>query len=55
MDSDVVCKDRSELQPRRFELVVFVLEVESEELKELVEDFVNGRLYAVGGELEFDP
>ena len=55
MDSDAVCKDRSELQQqRRFEVVVvFVLEVE--ELKELVLDFVNGRLFLVGEELEFDP
>ena len=51
MDSDVVCEYRSELQQRRFEVVVFVLEREVEfgELVELVEDFVNGRLYAVGG------
>ena len=57
MDSDVVCEDRSELQRRRFEVVVFVLEVEVEfgELEELEEDFVNGRLSAVEGELEFDP
>ena len=56
MDSDVVCEDRSELQRRRFEVVVFVLEVEVEfgEL-EVEEDFVNGRLSAVEGELEFDP
>ena len=55
MDSDAVCKDRSELQQqRRFEVVVvFVLEVE--ELKVLVLDFVNGRLFLVGEELEFDP
>jgi hypothetical protein len=41
VDSYVVCKDRSGLQPRRFELVAFVLEVEDEfeELEELVEDF----------------
>ena len=46
MDSDVGC--RSELQKRTFEVVEFVLgvEVEFEELEELVEDFVNGRLYA---------
>lgn len=38
------------MQQRRFELVAFVLEVEDEfeDLEELVEDFVNGRLYAVG-------
>ena len=54
MDSDAVCKDRSELQQQqRFEVVVFELEVE--ELKELVLDFVNGRLFLVGDELEFDP
>lgn len=55
MDSDVGC--RSELQQRRFEVVVFVLGVEVVfgELEELVENFVNGGLYAVGGELEFDP
>lgn len=55
MDTDV--EDRSELQQRRFEAAVFVLEVEVEfgELVELVEDFVNGRLYAVGREFEFDP
>ena len=56
MDSDVVRKDRSELRRRRFEVVVFVLEIEVEfgELEELAEDFVNGRLY-VAGEVEFDP
>ena len=54
MDSDAVCKDRSELQQQqRFEVVVFELEVE--ELKVLVLDFVNGRLFLVGEELEFDP
>ena len=55
MDSDAVCKDRSELhQQRRFEVVVvFVLEVE--ELKELVLDFANERLFLVGEELGFDP
>jgi hypothetical protein len=57
VDSYVVCKDRSGLQQRRFELLAFELEVEDEfeELEELVEDFVNGCLYAVGGELEFYP
>lgn len=47
MGSVDVCKDRRELQQRRFELVAFVLEVEDEfeDLEELVEDFVNGRLY----------
>lgn len=57
MDNDVVCEDRSELQRRKFEVVVFLLEVEVElgELEELVEDFVKAGLYAVGEELEFDP
>ena len=40
MDSDVVCKDRSGLQQRRFR-VVFVLEVKVE-FGEL-EDFMKGR------------
>ena len=47
MDSDVVLEN-SELQ-QRFEVVAFVLEVVVEfgELKKLVEDFVDERLYAV--------
>jgi hypothetical protein len=55
VDNDVGC--RSELQQGRFEVVVFVLEVEVEfgQLAELVGDFVDGRLHAVEGELEFDP
>lgn len=57
MDSDVVFENRSELRRTRFEVAAIELEVEIqlEELEELVEGFVNGRLYAVGAELEFDP
>ena len=44
MDSDVICKDRSGLQQRKFGVVfVFEVKVEFGEMEELAEDFVKGR------------
>lgn len=53
MDDAVGCKDNSDWRRRWFEMVVFVLEFEFG-TKKLAADFVNGRLYVVERELEFD-
>lgn len=54
MDNAVECENMTELRERWFDVVVFVLGIEIFGTEKLGEDFVNERLYVLGGVLEFD-